>query len=191
MKDFNNMEEKSPLPRISDEVVMKKIYLIRDMKVMLDHDLAELYGVENRSLKQAVRRNIKRFPEDFMIELTKEEHDGFKQQYGSGRRGAHSKYPPYAFSELGVAMLSSILNSDRAIMVNILIIRVFAKMREMLVPDKDVLAQLRKMQNQLIEHDNKILLIFEYIKQLEETRQQELEQKERKRIGFKQSEKGY
>ena len=85
---------------IPEEIIMDKIYLIRDMKVMLDFDLSELYGVETRVLKQAVRRKKRRFPSDFMIELTKEEHDELKRQFGTRQRGRHSKYPPFAFTEL-------------------------------------------------------------------------------------------
>jgi hypothetical protein len=95
-----------------DEIIMDKIYLIRGLKVMLDNDLASLYGVETRILKQAVRRNLKRFPEDFMFELTMEENNSLRSQTGSLRRGAHTKYLPFAFTEQGVAMLSSVLYSD-------------------------------------------------------------------------------
>ena len=114
------------------ERITSKIYLIRGMKVMLDRDLAELYGVETKVLKQAVRRNIKRFPEDFMFELTKSEEKSLRSQIVTLKRGQHAKYLPFAFTEQGVAMLSSVLNSERAIEVNIQIMRAFTQLRQML-----------------------------------------------------------
>ena len=171
---------------VPDEVIMSKIYLIRGKKVMLDRDLAELYGVETKQLKRAVRRNIERFPEDFMFEMTKEELENWRYQFGtSNKERMGLRVPPFLFSEHGAVMLASVLNSERAIKVNIQIIRVFNKMREMLLAHKEILLQLEQMQQKLAEHDHNILLIFEYIKQLEEAKQQEAEQKERKRIGYK------
>jgi hypothetical protein len=101
------------------ELIASKIYLIRNIKVMLDKDLAELYGVETKRLKEQVRRNIERFPEDFMFELTKDEYQALRSQIATLKRGQHSKYTPFAFTEHGVLMLSSVLNSERAIQVNI------------------------------------------------------------------------
>jgi len=100
------------------EVIEQKILLIRGQKVMLDAHLAELYGVETKALKRAVKRNMDRFPKDFMFELTKEEHDALRYHFGTLKRGAHAKYAPFVFTEQGVAMLSSVLNSTRAIHVN-------------------------------------------------------------------------
>jgi len=97
------------------EVIKERIFFIRGERVMIDRDLAELYGVETKQLKRQVRRNIDRFPEDFMFELTKEEYDVLRRQFGTLKRGRHAKYPPLAFTEQGVAMLSSVLNSNRAI----------------------------------------------------------------------------
>ena len=153
---------------IPDETVMNKIYLIRGQKIMLDSDLAELYGVQTRVFKQAVRRNITRFPEDFMFELRSEEWGSLRSQIVTlkGGRGQHSKYSPFAFTEQGVAMLSGVLTSETAIAVNIQIIRVFTKMREMLLAHKDILLQLEKMEQNLIKHDDEIRLIFQYLKQL-------------------------
>jgi hypothetical protein len=170
---------------IPDEVVMSKIYVIRGQKVMLDKDLAELYGVETKRLKEQVRRNIERFPDDFMFELTAEEYLNLKEQLAHLGRGEHSKYPPFAFTEHGVLMLSSVLNSERAIKVNIQVMRVYVRIREMIMLNKDILHSLESIERKLSEHDNQILLIFEYLKQLEATKQQESEQKNRKRIGFK------
>lgn len=175
---------------VPDESIISKIYLIRGKKVMIDRDLAELYGVETRVLNQAVRRNEKRFPEDFMFQMTDEEMKNWKSQIvisNSEKMGLRK--PPLVFSEQGVAMLSSVLNSERAITVNIQIIRVFTKMREMLTTHKEILHKLEKLEKKDIDQDEKILLIFKYLKQLEEAKQQETEQKERKRIGYKKSDK--
>ena len=128
---------------IPDEVVMSKIFLIRETKVMLDHDLADLYDVETRVLKQAVRRNIKRFPSDFMFELDKEEFDHLRSQNVTSSWGG-TRYMSMAFTEQGVAMLSSLLKSDRAIQVNIQIIRIFTRLREMLLTHKDLLSKVNE-----------------------------------------------
>ncbi len=170
---------------IPDEIVMGKIYLIRGQKVMLDKDLAELYGVETKRLKEQVRRNIERFPDDFMFELSSEEYQNLKDQLGQLGRGEHSKYSPFAFTEHGVLMLSSVLNSDRAIKVNIQIMRVYIRIREMIMLNKDILQRLVGIERNLSDQDNKIMLIFEYLKQFEESKQHELKQANRKRIGFK------
>lgn len=170
---------------IPDEVVLTKIYLIRGRKVMIDNDLAELYGVETKRLKEQVRRNIERFPEDFMFELTSEEFLELKDQVGQSGRGEHSKYLPFAFTEHGVLMLSSVLNSERAIKVNIQIMRVYVRIREMMMLNKDILQRLDGTDKKLNEHDYHIFLIFEYIKHLEKSKQEELQQINRPRIGYK------
>jgi len=169
---------------ISDELVMNKIYLIRGQKVMLDRDLAELYGVETKVLNQAVKRNAARFPEDFMIQLTKSEWESLRSQIVTleAGRGKYPKYAPTVFTEQGVAMLSSVLNSETAIRVNIQIIRIFTRMREMIMTHKDILLQLEKIEKKLSGHDEDIQLIFKYLKQLLNPPQQP-----RKRIGFKTS----
>jgi hypothetical protein len=175
---------------LPEETVISKIYLIRNMKVMLDMDLAELYGVETKQLKRAVRRNSDKFPRDFMFELTKEELLNWRRQFGtSNREKMGIRIPPFAFTDYGVLMLSSVLNSERATQINILIIRVFTKMRELLLTHKDILLKLEKLERKYADHDDKIILIFEYLKQLEKTKQQELEQNQRRRIGFKTSKK--
>ena len=181
------MEEKSQPNTIAipEEIVLTKIYLIRGQKVMIDKDLAELYGVEPKRLKEQVRRNIERFPEDFMFELDSEEFLELKDQLGQLRRGEHSKYAPFAFTEHGVLMLSSVLNSDRAIKVNIQIMRVYVRIREMMMLNKDILQKLDCIDKKLSDHDNHILLIFEYLKQLEKSKQEELQQINRPKIGFK------
>ena len=170
---------------IPDEIVKQKIFAIRGKKVMLDKDLAELYKVETKRLKEQVRRNIDRFPVDFMIELTNEEYQELKELKGRQSRGSHSKYSPFAFTEHGILMLASVLNSDRAIKINIQIIRIFNQMRTLLLTHKEILTKLDNLERKGTEQDDKIMLIFEYIKQFEEVKQQELEYKNRKRIGFK------
>lgn len=150
---------------IPDGLVMNKIYLVRGQKVMLDMDLAALYAVETKQLKRQVKRNRDRFPEDFMFELSTEELKNLRSQIGTSNWGG-IRYAPYAFTEQGVAMLSSVLNSETAIHVNIQIIRVFTKMRELLLTHKDILLQLEKMEKKLTGHDEDITLIFKYLKQL-------------------------
>jgi hypothetical protein len=180
---MNKTEKRIALP---EETVISKIYLIRGKKVMLDRDLAELYGVETRMLNQAVRRNKKRFPNDFMFQLTSGEIVSWMSQIViSNRERMGIRKPPLAFTEQGVAMLSSVLNSDQAILVNIQIIRVFTKMRELLSSHKEILRKLEQIQEKDIEQDDKLKLIFEYLKQLEKDKRQQAEQSRRKRIGYK------
>ncbi|HOX78638.1 MAG TPA: ORF6N domain-containing protein [Bacteroidales bacterium] len=175
-------EEKSLL--VPEEVIMSKIYLIRDQKVMLDADLAELYEVETRRLNEQVKRNIERFPDDFMFQLTKEEFEHLKSQIATSSWGGRRKLP-FAFTEHGVLMLSSVLNSNRAIRVNIQIMRIYTRIRQMMLTHKDILLRQELIEKTLSTHDDKILLIFGYLKQLEQDRQQKQEQQERKRIGFR------
>ncbi len=134
---------------------------------MLDRDLSELYGVETRILNQAVRRNIKRFPEDFMFQLTADELNDWKSQNViSNKEKMGLRKPPLVFTEQGVAMLSSVLNSETAIDVNIQIIRIFTRIREMLLTHKDILLQLQKLEQNVTQHNEDIQLIFKYLKQL-------------------------
>ncbi len=166
---------------IPEEVVMNKIYLIRGEKVMIDRDLAELYGVETKRLKEAVRRNAYRFPEDFMFEMTKEELQDWRTQIASSNSDKLGlRHPPFCFTEQGVAQLSSVLNSERAISVNIQIIRSFTKMRKMLLTNKDLLIEMEEIRKKVTGQDEKIELIFNYLKQF--ITEQEVP---RKRIGFK------
>ncbi len=166
---------------------MSRIYLIRGVKVMLDRDLAKLYEVETRTLNQAVKRNEKRFPEDFMFQMSKEELDDWKSQIViSNKEKMGLRKSPLVFTEQGVAMLSSVLNSDRAIMVNIQIIRVFTKIRRLLETHTEIIRKLEQLQKKDVEHDGQIMLIFEYLRRLEQSRQQQEEQANRKRIGFRQ-----
>jgi ORF6N domain-containing protein len=177
------MKEQTLLP---DELIINKIILLRDQKVLVDRDLAILYGVETRILNQVVKRNIKRFPDDFMFQMTSEEMGIWKSQIViTDKDKMGLRRPPYVFTEQGVAMLSSVLNSDTAILVNIQIMRVFTKMRTLLDSHKEILKKLESIERKDIEQDEKILLIFEYLKQLEQAKQEKTIFKERKRIGFK------
>ena len=161
------------------ESIVSKIIFLRDEKVLLDRDLAELYGVETKQLKRAVRRNIDRFPPDFMFELTKEENDSLRFQFGTLKRGGHSKYLPMAFTEQGVAMLSSVLKSRWAIEVNIAIMRAFVQLRKMMVSHDELARKLTELEQHLEDHDHQIQAIFEAIRQLMAP-----PEKPRKRIGF-------
>jgi hypothetical protein len=151
--------------QLLDEIVINKIYLIRGMKVMLDKDLAEMYEVETKVLKQSIKRNLDRFPEDFMFELTDKEFENLRSQFVTSSWGG-TRYNPMVFTEQGVAMLSSILKSPIAIQVNIQIIRVFTKMREMLSTNKDVLLKLEQIEKQVSTHSTNIETIFKVLKQL-------------------------
>jgi len=166
---------------IPDEVLMNKIYMLNDTKVMLDSDLAELYQVETKVLNQAVKRNRERFPQDFMFQLTDEQWENLKSQNVTSSWGGRRTLP-YAFTEQGVAMLSSVLNSDVAIKMNIQIIRVFTKMREMLLTHKDLLLEMEEIRKKVSGQDEKIELIFTYLRQF--IKEQE---KPRNSIGYKSS----
>ncbi|MDM7917692.1 MAG: ORF6N domain-containing protein [Methanosarcina sp.] len=150
---------------IPDELITSKIYLIRDKKVMLDEDLAALYGVTTGVLNQAVKRNIDRFPEDFMFQLEKEEFETWLYQFGPSGWGGRRKLP-YAFTEQGVAMLSGVLNSERAIKVNIQIMRVFTKVREILMDNLSVRLEIEEIKKKLANQDKNIELVFNYLDEL-------------------------
>lgn len=167
---------------ISDEVLMGKIYLIRGRKVMLDRDLAELYEVKAYRFREQVKRNIERFPVNFMFRLTEEETDFMVSQNAIPSKKHLGGHLPYVFTEHGVLMLANVLRSERAIKMSIRIIEIFVKVRDMLITHKDILLRLEKIEQKLTGHDDKIMLIFEYLKQLEQTTQEELEQAPRKVI---------
>lgn len=161
------------------EVVERRIYMIRGRKFMLDRDLAELYGVTVSAFNQAVTRNVERFPEDFMIRLTQEEFDSLRSQIVTLEgRGKHPKYLPRAFTEQGVAMLSSVLRSPRAIQVNIVIMRTFVKLRQILATHKDLAHKLATLERKC---DRKFRVVFEAIRQLMARR---TDDQERRQIGF-------
>jgi hypothetical protein len=169
--------------RIPDELIMNKIYLIRGQKVMLDNDLAILYAVETKRLNEQVKRNLDRFPDDFMFRLNQEEFKNLKSQFATSSWGGRRKLP-FAFTEHGVLMLSSVVNSDRAIKVNVQIMRIYTRIRQMLLIHSDILIRLEKIERKLAGHDDNILLIFEYLKQLEQAKQQQDKQASRKKIGY-------
>lgn len=170
---------------IAEEIIISKIYNIRGKQVMLASDLADLYQVGTKVLNQQVKRNIGKFPDRYMFQLTKDEYDRLRSQNVTLKRGQHAKYLPFAFTEHGILMLSSVLNSERAEKVSLLIIDTFVRLREILSVHKDIIHQLENVQNKIDEHDNQINLIFEYLKQFEQAKTEETNFKQRKRIGFK------
>jgi hypothetical protein len=169
-------------------LVEQKIYLVRGKKIMLSPDLAELYGVEPKVLVQAVKRNRERFPEDFMFQLTKKETENLKYPFGASNLKSQSvtsswggarRAEPYAFTEQGVAMLSSVLRSKKAIRVNIEIMRAFARLREILAVNKDFARRLEELERKYNSHDAQFLAVFDAIRELMKT-----PEKPKRRIGF-------
>lgn len=149
---------------IPSERIEKTIYLIRGEKVMLDRDLALLYGVETKVLNRAVKRNLQRFPADFMLQLTSEEADSLRCQIGTSNKGRGGRrYLPYVFTEQGVAMLSTVLNSERAILVNIEIMRAFVKLRQMLASNAELARRLDELES---KYDKQFRVVFDAIRQL-------------------------
>ena len=168
------------------EIIQKKIFHIRGQQVMLDHDLAAMYETETRKLKQAVRRNLERFPADFMFELSKEEYEGLRSHFvilKKKSRGTHSKYLPFAFTEQGVAMLASVLSSSKAIAVSIQIVRAFVLLRQYALSHKELTEKLKKLEER---YDRKFSDVHDAINYLLKKDQQENHQRERRRIGFKE-----
>ena len=168
---------------IADDIISSKIYLIREKKVMLDKDLAELYGVTTGNLNKAVKRNIKRFPDDFMFRMTKQEFDNLIFHFGISSWGG-TRNLPYVFTEQGVAMLSGILNSDRAIQVNIQIMRIFTKLREMFIENLSLRIEVEAIKKKLENQDKNIELVFSYLDELIEKQEKP---QPRKQIGYRKS----
>lgn len=162
---------------VTDQVVVNKIYEIRGQKVMLDSDLAELYGVETKRINEQVSRNLTRFPPDFMYQLTNDEWVILKSQFATSRWGGRRKLP-FVFTEHGVLMLSSVLSSEKAIQVNIEIVRVFNKIRRIIVEGTETDRKIAEIQKRLKNHDKSIELVFTYVDELSE------KNKPRRRIGF-------
>lgn len=162
-----------------DDAIISKIYFVRRRKVMIDDDLAALYEVDTKQLKRQVRRNIDRFPKDFMFQLTRKEFGDLRSQFGTSSWGG-TRYMPMAFTEQGVAMLSSVLSSDRAVKVNIQIIRIFTRMRELLLTHKDILLKLEQLEKQVVQNSLDIQVIFSALKELLSP-----PNPPRQRIGFK------
>ena len=175
------MSMDTPNPIAAKPAVESLIYLIRGHRVMLDSDLATLYGVTTFNLNKAVKRNIGRFPGDFMFQFTKEEYRSLRFQIGILERGRHSKYLPRVFTEQGVAMLSSALRSRRAVQVNIAIMRAFVRLRQMVSLNTRLAAKLAELERKIESHDKSIRSLFEAIREL----MAEPPDPPRPRIGFK------
>ena len=173
---------KHPVLAVPVEIIEQKIYLIRGQKVMLDSDLAKLYGVAPKRLNEQVKRNRGRFPVDFMFQLTKEETKALRSQIATlkGGRGEHGKYSPYVFTEHGVSMLSAVLNSERAVQMSILIVRAFVKLREILATHKDLAARMEKLEEAQKRHASVINILAQEIAGLKRLPAESKKQ----RIGF-------
>ncbi len=178
------MPTKKPAVTVPDELVMNKIYIIRGQKVMIDRDLAKLYGVETKQLKRQVKRNIDRFPDDFMFEMTKVEFDNWRSQFGTSNSTDKMglRYLPYAFTEHGVLMLSSVLNSPKAIKVNIQIMRIFTKIRQALTDNTELRLAIEKLEKKTDNNTKNIEMVFQYIDELSSKK---IKAAPRKKIGYK------
>ncbi len=178
------MAKKETSITVPDEIIMNNIYYIRKQKVMLDQDLAKLYGVETKHLKESVKRNIGRFPEDFMFELTRDEYNSLRSQIATleNGRGKYSKYNPFAFTEQGVAMLSSVLKSKKAIAVNIQIMRIFTRIRQMFIDNTELRLGYEELKKKTDNNTKNIEVVFQYLDELLVKKE---EPKKQKQIGFK------
>ncbi len=165
-----------------EQRIATKIHEVRGQKIILDFDLADLYEVRTKSLNLAVKRNINRFPQDFMFQLTKSEWDGLRLQFETSKGRGGTRYLPYAFTEQGLAMLSGILNSDKAINVNIAIMRVFVFIRQYALSHKDLTEKLNELEK---KYNRQFMDVYEVINYLMQKDKCANEQSERKRIGFK------
>jgi hypothetical protein len=161
---------------VKQEEIFGRIYFLRGEKVILDKDLAILYGVEIRTLNQSVKRNIKRFPKDFLFQVTPKEFASLRSQFVTLKRGQHRKYLPYAFTEQGVAMLSGLLNSERAILVNIEIMRAFVQLRRLIDTNKELAKKIEKLER---KYDKQFKIVFDAIRELFRE-----EEKPKRRIGY-------
>jgi len=167
---------------IPDEIIMNKIYYIRGQKVMLDKDLAELYGTETKKLKQQVNRNLNRFPKHYMFELSKQENELLRSQNATLKQGEHSKYLPFVFTEHGILMLSNVLKSESAVQVSIRIIDVFVRLRQAYTDQTEVWLAIEKIKSKLDNQDKSMEIIFRYLDELIDKKE---EFNQRKRIGYK------
>jgi hypothetical protein len=166
---------------LTEETISNKIYFIRNQKVMLASDLAMLYDVETKRINEQVKRNSSRFPEDFMFQLTESEFENLKSQIATSSWGG-SRTLPFAFTEHGILMLSSVLKSDKAIQTNIQIMRIFTKVRQMLLDTTEIKVDILQIQKKLENHDKNIELVFSYLDELTEKKDNE---SERVKIGYK------
>lgn len=164
---------------ITDSLVEARIFRFRGQQVMLDFHLAELYGVKTKALKQAVRRNADRFPKDFMFELNEKEFEYLRSQIVTSSAGGH-RYAPMAFTEHGVLMLSSVLRSERAVQMNIQIMRIFKRMKDAMMERSELLLKIEQIEKSLLNHDGQIKVLFEHLKKFVTQKQP------RRRIGFNQ-----
>jgi len=165
-KNMHKKQTKSKNNLIPQERIENKILLIRGIKVIIDRDLAELYGVPTFRLNEQVKRNIERFPEDFMFQLSKEEHDSLRSQFAISKGRGGRRYLPYVFTEQGVAMVSSVLHSPQAVQVNIQIMRTFVRLRELMMSHKDLARKIETLERKFNEHDKNFVMVFEAIKRL-------------------------
>ena len=174
------MEDKQPFAILSDDIVVNKIYEIRNLKVMLDSDLAELYGVETGRLNEQVKRNTNRFPEDFMFQLSEAEFKSLISQFAISNKGRGGRRKlPFVFTEHGVLMLSSVLSSQQAIQVNIQIVRIFSRLRKLISEHSEFKLEMADVKRKLTNHDKNIETIFSYIDELTEKKAQP-----RRRLGY-------
>ncbi len=168
---------------IPEEIISHKIYVVREQKVMIDRDLAELYGVETKYLKQAVKRNIDIFPVHFMFEVTKEENESLRSQFVTSKKGrGGTRYLPMVFTEHGVLQLAHVLRSKRARLMSIRITEVFIKMRKVLTDSLNLKTEIKEIKKILSNHSKNIELVFTYLDELQEKKEQ---QKPRTKIGYK------
>jgi hypothetical protein len=182
-RNVNKMTKNTAELLLPEEVIMSKIYFIRGHKVMIDRDLAILYGVETKQLKRQVTRNIERFPDDFLFEMTKEELEIWRSQFGTSNADKMGlRYAPFCFTEQGIAMLSSVLNSAQAISVNIQIIRIFTRIRQMLTDNTELRLAIEKLERKTENHTKNIEVVFKYFDELLEKKETPLP---RKTIGYK------
>jgi gas vesicle protein len=172
-------------------VIQQKIYEIRGQKVMLDFDLAELYAVQTKRLKEAVKRNKVRFPADFMFQLTKEEFASLRSQIATSNKRGGIRYMPFAFTEQGVGMLSGVLNSDKAVQMHIAIVRAFVALKQFVLNYKELASQISEIKSTVTNHSEQLNQIYNAIENMldenEETQEQKRLWKEREPIGFKKN----
>lgn len=167
-------------PMRPNETVLDKIYVIRNQKVLLDRDLTQLYGIATKRLNEAVKRNLSRFPEDFMFQLNSYEFENLKSQFATSSWGGNRKLP-YAFTEHGILMLSSVIHSDQAISVNIQIMRLFTQMRQWILDHSELQEKIQHLEQKVDNHDKNIELVFSYLDELSDTQPTS----NRKPIGYK------
>lgn len=170
------------MSNLAEHIIVNKIFIVRGVKVMLDRDLAELYGVKAIRLREQVKRNISRFPENFMFQLTEDEVDSMVSQNAIPSKQHLGGYLPYVFTEHGVLMLANVLKSESAITMSVKIIEIFVKLREMVLTNKDILLKLEQVENKITKHDDEIQEIFSYLRKLINPPQES-----RRKIGFKQN----